>query len=212
VSIKDDLPMVTVVDYGTGNRGSVASMVRRAGARTLLATTPEAVRAAERIVLPGVGAFDTAAEALWRSGLAEPVIEVARTGEVPMLGVCVGMQLLADGSEEGTLPGLGLVPGHVRRLDSHCDDPPDRIPHMGWAKLVPRTEDELLATIGEPRFYFAHSFRYICASAAHVVATARYGCEFPAMVRRGRLWGTQFHPEKSGRNGLQLLRNFVALS
>ncbi len=211
MSIEDDLPLVTVVDYGGGNRGSVASMVRRAGARTVLATTPEAVLRAERVVLPGVGAFDSAAEALWRSGLAEPVIALARAGQVPMLGVCVGMHLLADGSEEGTLPGLGLVPGHVRRLDSHCDDPPDRIPHMGWATLAPRTEDELLAAIGEPRFYFAHSFRYICASEADVVATARYGCTFPAVVRRGRLWGTQFHPEKSGRNGLRLLRNFVTV-
>ena len=210
MSIKDDLPTVTVVDYGTGNRGSVASMVRRAGARTVLATTPEDVLTADRVVLPGVGAFDSAAGALWRSGLAEPVIEVARTGKVPVLGLCVGMQLLADGSEEGDLPGLGLVPGHVRRLDSQCDEPPDRIPHMGWAHVVPRVRDQLLAAILEPRFYFAHSFRCICDSDADVVATARYGCQFPAVVRRGRLWGAQFHPEKSGRNGLQLLRNFVA--
>lgn len=212
MSLKDDLPTVTVVDYATGNRGSVASMVRRAGARTVLATTPRDVLDAQRLVLPGVGAFDAAAGALWRSGLAEPVIELAREGRVPMLGVCVGMQLLADGSEEGSLPGLGVVPGHVRRLDSHCDHPPERIPHMGWTQLTPRSEDELLAEIAEPRFYFAHSFRHICAADADVVATARYGCEFHAVVRRGRCWGAQFHPEKSGRNGLQLLRNFVALA
>ncbi|MEO6714498.1 MAG: imidazole glycerol phosphate synthase subunit HisH, partial [Mycobacteriales bacterium] len=85
-------------------------------------------------------------------------------------------------------------------------------PHMGWTELVSQMEDELLAAIAEPRFYFAHSYRFVCASSEDVVATARYGCEFPAVVRRGRLWGTQFHPEKSGRNGLRMLRNFVALS
>lgn len=186
-------------------------MLKRVGARTLLATTPDEVRNAERLVLPGVGAFDTAAERLWRRGLAEAVADVARAAVSPVLGVCLGMQLLADTSEEGSLPGLGLVPGVIRRLDSACDTPPERIPHVGWSELCAQP-DTLLDHIEEPRFYFSHSYRFIARWDADVVATATYGCPFAAVVRRGLVWGAQFHPEKSGRNGIQFLRNFLALT
>lgn len=203
--------VVTVVDYGTGNRGSVANALKRVGARTVLASTPQDVRAAERLVLPGVGAFDAAAERLWHSGLAEAVAVVARAAETPVLGVCLGMHLLADASDEGSLPGLGVVAGVARRLDTAAHGPPPRIPHVGWAELAGR-DDPLLEDIDEPRFYFSHSYRFVPRSQRDVVATATYGDEFPAIVRTGRVWGAQFHPEKSGRNGMQFLRNFLAMT
>lgn len=201
--------MVTVVDYGAGNRGSVTNALRRLGARTVLASTPHEVLSAQRLVLPGVGAFDTAAERLWHTGLAEAVAKVARAAGTPLLGVCLGMHLLADASEEGSLPGLGLVAGVVRRLDIGCDLPPKRIPHVGWAELAGKG-DSLLDGIQEPRFYFSHSYGFDAHANSDVVATATYGCPFPAIVRRGRVWGAQFHPEKSGRNGMRFLRNFIA--
>jgi imidazole glycerol-phosphate synthase subunit HisH len=202
-------PVVTVVDYGAGNRGSVTNALRRVGARTVLASTPQEVLAAERLVLPGVGAFDTAAERLWQTGLAEAVTKVAGAAGAPVLGVCLGMHLLADASEEGSLPGLGLVAGVARRLEIGRDRPPKRIPHVGWAALA-GNGDPLLDGIEEPRFYFSHSYRFTPRAHVDVVATATYGCAFPAIVRRGRVWGAQFHPEKSGRNGMRFLRNFLA--
>jgi imidazole glycerol-phosphate synthase subunit HisH len=206
-----DVPVVTVVDSGTGNFGSITNMLRRVGARTILATTPEMVLEAQRLVLPGVGAFDTVARTVQRSGLSEALVTAVDEGEIPLLGVCVGMQLLADSSDEGVLPGLGLIPGTVRRFDVACDDPPERIPHVGWKELAPTRQDALLSGIDEPRFYFTHSYRMICGS-EDTVATAHYGCDFAAVVRRGCVWGAQFHPEKSGRNGLQFFRNFLQLS
>ncbi len=132
-----------------------------------------------------------------------------RQASVPVLGVCLGMHLLADASDEGSLPGLGLVAGVARRLDVGPDRPPKRIPHVGWAELAGRG-DPLLDGIDEPRFYFSHSYGFDAHAGADVVATATYGRPFPAIVRHGRVWGAQFHPEKSGRNGMRFLRNFLA--
>jgi glutamine amidotransferase len=205
-----DEPVVTIVDSGPGNVGSITNMLRRVGARTILATTPDMVVNAERLVLPGVGAFDTAAGALRRVGLGEGVLAAVER-EIPLLGVCVGMQLLAESSDEGVLPGLGILPGRVRRFDVDCETPPERIPHVGWKELTPTRDDALLSHMAEPRFYFTHSYRMVCRP-EDVVATATYGCDFAAVVRRGSVWGAQFHPEKSGRNGLQFFRNFLGLS
>ena len=200
---------VAVADYGIGNTGSVANIFKRLGARPRLAGSTTALGGAEVIVLPGVGAFDPAADALRRSGLVPGVLE-AVAGGTPLLGVCLGMHLLADSSDEGTLPGLGLVPGRVRRLDAVAGS--TRLPHLGWAELRAVREPRLIAGIDEPRFYFAHSYGFDCGSDADVVARAWYGTEFAAVVRRGNVWGAQFHPEKSGRNGLALLANFLAVA
>jgi glutamine amidotransferase len=128
-----------------------------------------------------------------------------------LLGVCLGMQLLADASDEGSLPGLGLLPGHVRRLDVETDDHPPRLPHIGWSHLDVTPTTNLFQGIAEPRFYFAHSYRLVCADSDDVLGVATYGPTFAAAVQRDNIAGFQFHPEKSGRNGMQLLRNFLGM-
>lgn len=201
---------VAVVSYGIGNTGSVVNMLRRIGAHAVLAETPEAIARAQTLVLPGVGAFDAAMQALHESKLV-PALREAVRGPSRLLGVCLGMQLLADRSDEGTLPGLGLIPGVVRRLDYEGDIEPPRLPHIGWSELTVIRDPALFSGLDEPRFYFAHSYRMVCADQADVVGTARYGPEFAAVVQRDNVVGFQFHPEKSGRNGMQLLRNFLQI-
>lgn len=205
--------LVAVLDYGVGNLASVANMIRRAGGTPVLVTDPGQLHSIDRIVLPGVGAFDSCREALDRK---RPLVDalLARIAEpgVRLLGVCVGMQLLADGSEEGRLPGLGLVPGYVRRLPSQSSDGVElRVPHMGWSLVTPLGRSPLFDGFadGIARFYFVHSYHFVCASVEHVVGTAMYGAPFTAAVARDNVFGVQFHPEKSHGFGLRLFEGFL---
>jgi imidazole glycerol-phosphate synthase subunit HisH len=204
---------VSVIDYGVGNINSVANMLRRAGADVTLAKTPEQVLAAPRAVLPGVGAFDACRSALDAvSGLEASVREFIKAGR-PMLGICVGMQLLATDSEEGVMPGLDIIPGRVRRFafDAAQGQPPLKVPHMGWSSVETTGPNPLfvegLSALN--RFYFVHSYHFDATCAADVAAWGNYGGRFAASVRRDNVYGAQFHPEKSHRFGLQMFRNFI---
>ena len=192
---------VAIFDYGSGNLHSLGKALRRAGAAARVVTDPEEAARAEALVLPGVGAFGDAAARL-RERLA--TLRTALAAGLPCLGICLGMQLLFAGSEEGVGEGLAVVPGRVRRLRAA------RLPHMGWNDVEPAAADPVVAA-GEPLVaYFAHSFVAEPLDPADVVAWTRYGAErFPAAVRRGRVWGVQFHPEKSAGGGLALLARFV---
>lgn len=205
-------PTIAVVDYGVGNLNSVANMIRRAGAEAALVRTPAEILQAERLVLPGVGAFDACRQALDRAEGVEAAIRKAVARNTPLLGICVGMQLLGSASEEGTLPGLDLIPAQVRRFDpARMEDRGSiRIPHMGWRSVTPRGRATLLqGELAElNRFYFVHSYYFDCDDPEHIAGTAFYGHEFTAAVERGRVYGAQFHPEKSHRFGLALFRNF----
>jgi glutamine amidotransferase len=198
---------VSIVNYGIGNIGSISNMLRKLRVDMELVTTREAITNARRLVLPGVGAFDACVRALHDSGLRDAVVEFAHSGR-PLLGICVGMQMLTMGSEEGVLPGLGLIQGHTRRFDSV---PGLRVPHMGWDTV--RWTDPLhpLARnlAGDSRFYFVHSYRVSCDSPANSLAVCTYGGDFSAAIVAGQICGVQFHPEKSHRFGLQLLGNFA---
>jgi glutamine amidotransferase len=201
--------MISVVDYGVANLGSMLNMLRKVGAPAELVSTPEAVLRAERIVLPGIGAFDHGIDALAARGLIDPLRSAAGRG-VPLLGVCLGMQLLGLGSEEGEREGLGLLPIRCRRFR-----PPDgsrlKVPHMGWNTIIARRSSPLLAGLGEEsRFYFVHSFHCVCEHDEDVLAVSPYGEEFVSVVERGAIRGVQFHPEKSHRYGMVLLRNFAS--
>ena len=200
--------MIGVIDYGVANVGSMLNMLRKVGADAQAVSTPEAVRSAEKLILPGIGAFDHGITALAERRLDAPIKERAAEG-VPTLGVCLGMQLLGRASEEGTLEGLGLIAGESVRF--RFDSPgPFKIPHMGWATVQPKRESVILEGLdAEPRFYFVHSYHFVCADPADVLATARYGVEFTAMINRGNVWGAQFHPEKSHRFGMALLGQFA---
>lgn len=199
-------PRVAVVDYGVGNLRSVERALERAGARVVITPQPDVVAGCDGVVLPGVGAFAPAARLLRSSGLAEAVREAARCAR-PVLGVCLGFQLLFERSDEGEGgSGLGLLPGHVTRIDA----PGRKVPHMGWNRLRILRADPLLQGVSEGAWcYFVHSYAAAARSEA-VVAVADYGVEIAAVCRSGSVAGTQFHPEKSGPAGLRIYANLVA--
>lgn len=198
---------VSVLNYGIGNTGSIVNMLRKLRVDVDVVSDAAAVSEARRLVLPGIGAFDACIGALCATGLRESVVEFAASGR-PLLGICVGMQMLTLGSEEGTLPGLGLIRASTRRFAPLAGL---KIPHMGWDTVRWTLPEHPLAAelIHENRFYFVHSFRVTCESPANCLAACTYGEEFAAAIVSGPIAGVQFHPEKSHRFGLQLLKNFA---
>jgi glutamine amidotransferase len=201
---------VAVIDAGIGNLGAIPNMFARLGARATVTRSPQAIAAADRIVLPGVGSFDAAMRSLTEVGILDRLRERVLGDGIPLLGVCLGMEILGDRSEEGELPGLGWIPGDVKRLDFDGLDHPPRVPHMGWNIVQATREVPLLRDLGErPRFYFAHSFYFRPRDERDVIAVTDYGRRIVSAVQRGNVMGVQFHPEKSHRFGLALLRNFL---
>lgn len=196
--------MIAVLDYGIGNLRSAQKALERVGADAVLTTDPATVADADAVVLPGVGAFGRCMDALRTAALEDPAREAIDAGK-PFLGICVGMQMLYDGSEEDPdVKGMGVLAGHVRRL-------PDQVkrPQMQWNALDRTDGSPMFDGLDDPAWvYFVHS--YAPEPSPDVVATCDYGGPVVAAVARGRLWATQFHPEKSGANGLRLLANFVS--
>lgn len=199
---------IAIVDYGVGNLFSLAASLRHIGADSAVTSEAAGIEAADRVILPGVGAFGDAMAKLRTSGMSGPVLEAARAGK-PLLGICLGMQLLFEKSfEYGEHTGLGLIPGTVENLRG---DVPAvlKVPQIGWNSLVfQKPDDPLLRDVPEGSYvYFVHSY-YAKHCGESLVATAEYGVAVPAVVRAGNVWGTQFHPEKSGGVGLSILRAF----
>lgn len=204
--------MVTIVDYGVGNLASIANMARKAGAACVVSGDPAVVSTADRLILPGVGAFDRAMTLLDERGLIGPLSEAVLTRRVPTLGLCLGMQLFARGSEEGVRPGLGWIAADSRRFRFPTPDATLKVPHMGWNYIEVPAPAALLENLpAEPRFYFVHSYHLVCDDPGDVMCWTTYGYRFASGIHRGNLWGTQFHPEKSHAFGLALIRNFIAL-
>lgn len=202
---------ISVLNYGVANCGSILNMLKKIGVGARLISTPEEVLHAEKLILPGVGAFDTGMAALKMDGLDEAIIEVAKGKSIPVLGICLGMQLLCDGSDEGERPGLGLIAGRCQRIVL----PPDsklKIPHMGWGFLANVKADPLFAGFEERvRFYFVHAYHMLPANEDALIAEVSYQQNLAAVVKSQRIYGVQFHPEKSHRFGMQLLKNFTDL-
>jgi glutamine amidotransferase len=202
--------MIGVVSYGVGNVGSIFSMLRKIGAPARPVSTPEELSLVDKIILPGVGAFDRGMSLLVEHGLDAALKERVDNG-AQLLGICLGMQLLGRGSEEGQLPGLGLIDAQCVRFRSDGQGSL-KVPHMGWNELNVRRPSPLFAHLDDaPRFYYVHSYHLVCAESADILATTTYGLEFTAAVQRENVWGAQFHPEKSHRFGMTLLRNFSCL-
>jgi len=203
--------LIAIVDHGMGNLGSVANMLRRIGVDGIRTADPAVIGSADKIVLAGIGAFDGAAARLADLGLVDVLNEMALERRVPILGVCLGMQLMARSSEEGSRTGLGWIDAEVRRFAFE----PGRelpLPHMGWQGVSVTRESPLFAPGGDPpRYYFSHAYHLVCADQNDVAATANYGYEFPAAIQHENLIGTQFHPEKSHRFGLEIYRRFAGL-
>ncbi len=205
---------VGVIDYGVGNLGSVMRSLEELGVSPALISSPDDLSQMDRIILPGVGAFADCAEALVAGGWPEALTQAVQVQGRPLLGICVGMQLLANGSTEcaipgGTVPGLGFIPGRVENIGSlGCKS---RIPHVGWNEVTAEPAGAaLFAEIPDGTdFYFVHSYAFVPDEPDHVAATVSYDVQLTAAVCDGHIWGTQFHPEKSSRAGFRILKNFI---
>jgi len=200
---------VAVIDYGMGNIGSICKMLRLVGADPIVSSEPAELGRADKLVLPGVGHFDRAMSNLHAAGLVDTLVELVQTKQTPILGICLGMQLLCMSSEEGSQSGLGLLGARVRRF-AFSSDIRLKVPHMGWRDLkIARPSAMLTGLDDASRFYFVHSYYVDCSNDADVVARASYGHPFVACFARNAVWGVQFHPEKSHRFGMKVFQNFV---
>jgi glutamine amidotransferase len=199
---------VGIADLGIGNFAAMEKMVAQVGGNPRRLSTPDDIDLIDRLILPGVGAFDYAAAQLDERGWREPLLNIFKEGSVPVLAVCVGMELLLDASDEGPGRGLGWIPGRCRRFDTN-DAPGLKVPHMGWNEVSSARSTPFFTADTHDRFYFVHSY-YADVPQEYVLATATYGRPFPAAIARGSVTGVQFHPEKSHRFGLRLISNFLA--
>jgi glutamine amidotransferase len=204
--------MITIIDYGLGNIQAFVNVYRRLHIPVSVAKCAADLDNATKLILPGVGAFDHAIERLDASGMRPVLDELVQQAKIPVLGICVGMQILADSSEEGSLSGLGWVSGSVRSFRAIPDLAELPLPHMGWNDVVAASNSELFKGFEEEaRFYFLHSFFFDCLNSEHVAATSTYGLDFSCAVRADNVYGVQFHPEKSHHFGVGLLKNFAEL-
>ena len=203
--------MITIIDYGIGNLGSVLNMLKKLGVPAKITSIPEEILKSEKLLLPGVGSFDTAMTRLNESGLFGVINEMVLEKGVPILGICLGMQLIMEGSEEGELPGFGWIKGRAYHFNK-------RIPftlkvhHMGWNDVTLTARNSLTKGFDEEiRFYFVHSYFVRVENQAHSMMKCNYGVEFDAAVHKDNIYGAQFHPEKSHKFGMQFLRNFAEI-
>lgn len=204
--------MITVINYGMGNLGSVANMLKKIGAECVLSSDRATIAAADKLILPGVGHFDEGMAALSRLDLINPILEAVLERKRPILGICLGMQLMGLRSEEGgRLPGLGLLPATTVRLEPNFGNQALKIPHMGWNTVTSTKPHPLTENLPEePRFYFVHSYHVVCEAPEDVTLQAIYGQPITAGFARDHIMGVQFHPEKSHKFGMALLRNYAS--
>jgi glutamine amidotransferase len=205
--------LIAIVDYRIGNLNSIGSMLKKIGVPAVVTSSADDIKRAQKLILPGIGAFDAGMEHLKASGLIPVLTERVLIDRTPTLGICLGMQLMTRGSEEGRLPGLGWIQATTRRFDQTIDATL-KVPHMGWNVAKPVKASSLLENYPEePRFYFTHSYYVQCDDPADRLLTVEHGAmSFDAGFEHGNLIGVQFHPEKSHRFGMWLLKNFAGLN
>ena len=201
--------MITIIDYGIGNLGSVVNMIKKVGGKSIVTSNIEEVKRAKKILLPGVGSFDNAVENLQKLGLFEVIKEKVLIDKVPIMGICLGMQLLTKGSEEGDLKGFSFVDAFAKKFDFNNNML--KVPHMGWNIAKQQKKSKLFSTMeaNENRFYFVHSYAIKCENEKDILTTTSYGYSFVSSFEKENIIGCQFHPEKSHKFGMQLFKNFV---
>lgn len=203
--------MITIVDYGMGNFGSVQNMLKRIGVSCRISRHPEEIDEAKKLILPGVGAFDTAMEKIAAGNLREVLDRKALAERVPILGICLGMQLITNTSEEGSANGLGWIDAETLKFNFPVSSML-KIPHMGWNEINQVKQSSLIDDLPEkPRFYFVHSYYVKAKYPENVLATTSHGIRFHSVIQRDNIYGAQFHPEKSHRYGMKLLENFARI-
>ncbi len=204
--------MISIVDYGVGNILAIANIYKRLNIPVRIARSAEELAGAERLILPGVGAFDWAMARLNKSGMRGVLDDVVLSKGKPVLGICVGMQMLAKRSDEGALDGLGWIDGEVKKFDHAAPSQRAHLPHMGWNDVEPRFRECLFRDIeATSRFYFLHSYYFAPKDTKVILGVTDYGGDFASCVRAGNIYGVQFHPEKSHQWGIQLLKNFAVM-
>jgi len=202
--------MICIINYGLGNLGSMLNMISKVGADVIISDDNETIAKADKLILPGVGSFDAGMERLNEKGLIPILERRILTEKIPILGVCLGMQLLSKKSEEGKLRGLGWLEAETIRFKFDGDNAHLKIPHMGWNQIAVNQAHPLFAGLEYVnRFYFVHSYHVVCANQNNILATTSYGFNFTAAVIKENIIGVQFHPEKSHKFGMRLLKNFV---
>lgn len=203
--------MIIIVDYGMGNLGSILNMLKKIGAQAAISADIEEIRRADKLILPGVGAFDNGMKNLNESGFIPVLMEKAVVQKTPILGICLGMQLMTKSSEEGSVAGLGWLDAVTVRF-RHEPERGLKIPHMGWNSVAIVKDSPLLKDMfPDPRFYFVHSYHAVCSDGRDILATSHYGYDFVSAFQRDNIMGVQFHPEKSHKYGMRLLKNFAEL-
>lgn len=203
--------MIAIIDYGMGNTGSVLNAFRALGHAAIVTKDATLIEDSTHIVFPGVGAFDRGMENLHASGLIPVLSRLVLAAHKPFLGICLGMQMLASiGEEGGVHEGLGWIPGRVRRF--HIPEQQFRLPHVGWNDVILDMTHPLFRDIHRPIFYFVHSYHFVPTDTSTIIGRADYGESFAAVIAKDNIFGVQFHPEKSQRDGLQLLDNFCKLN
>ena len=201
--------MITIIDYYTGNLGSIKNMLKRLGIDSQITNDKDAIENAEKLILPGVGHFDYGMQQLNNSGLIPLLNKKVLEDKTPILGICLGVQLLTESSEEGTKKGLGWIKGKTIAFDKTKLASNQKIPNMGWAEVDNYSQSKLFANMHEePRFYFVHSFHLELENATDCLVTSKYGFDFAAGIEHENILGVQFHPEKSHKYGMKLLENF----
>jgi glutamine amidotransferase len=202
--------MIVIIDYGMGNSGSILNMLKKFNAEATISSKIQDIEKANKFILPGVGAFDDAMKNLNGLNLLSILHDKVIVKKTPILGICLGMQIFTKHSEEGHLPGLGWIDGETVKFRFHNESSKLKIPHMGWNTVKIIKDDILFRDSGEEyRFYFVHSYHVICKFKSDIVTTTHHGYNFVSSIHRGNIFGTQFHPEKSHKFGMQLLKNFV---